>query len=117
MTVPSTFAETISLVISGLMVAGIIALIAFGRKLIALPQQMILVMAALFRMLKSNRLSGVAIKKIAAAMKSGGVNGETDDAVKAIETDQEKMDLFFKLAAFTKPKDLEKLLKDLGEED
>lgn len=95
-------AETIGLIISGLSVTGIIALIAFGRKILALPKEMMIVKAALFRLLRSNKIQGVALSTIAECQKAQKCNGDTDIAVKAVKEDQKKIDEFLLTAALGK---------------
>lgn len=102
----STTAETIGLIISSLTVAGIITLIAFGRKIVGLPKEMLVIRAALFRLLRSNKLQGVALAKIAECQKEGVNNGKTDIAVAAVTDDQKKIDEFLTKAALGKVDDL-----------
>jgi hypothetical protein len=94
--------ETISLIVSGVTVAGIVALIAFARKILSLPKEMIVVKAALFRLLRSNKFQGIALEKIATCQKEGCSNGELEGAVKAVTKDRDKIDKFLTAAAFGK---------------
>ncbi len=97
-----THAETIGLIISGVSVTGILALMAFARKILALPKEMMVVKAALFRLLRSNKKQGTALIIIAECQKSGKCNGDTDIAVKAVKKDQESIDTFLTNAALGK---------------
>ena len=108
----SVLLETIGTIISGLTVIGIIALLAFGRRIVGLPKEMIVVKAALFRQLRSNKLQGVALAKIATAVKLGSANGECDDAIKAVKTDQQKTDEFLAKAALLHSGSITDLLKE-----
>jgi hypothetical protein len=103
--------ETIGQILSGLTVIGIATLIAFGRKIVGLPKEMIIVKAALFRLLRSNKLQGIAIAKIAEVQKEGTANGKTDEAVRAVTIDQVSTEAFLTKAAFAKPEKLEDLLE------
>jgi hypothetical protein len=103
--------ETVSLVISTVTAAGIVALIAFGRKIIGLPREMLIVKAALFRLLRSNKLQGVALTKIAECQKEGTKNGKCDEAASAVSEDQEKTDRFLTAAALGKFDTVEEELK------
>ena len=104
--------EAITYVIGALMLAGITGIVLFLRAFAALPRQMIVVQAALFRLLRSNKFQGVALQKIATCQKNGCTNGETDDAVRAVLTDQEKTDTFLRKAALTKIEHINDLLKE-----
>ena len=99
--------ETISTIISSLTVVGIIALLAFGKKIVGLPKEMLIVKAALFRLLRSNKIQGVALATIAECQKEGKCNGKTEIAIKAVETDQQKIDAFLAKAALGKPEALQ----------
>jgi len=99
-------------VIGGLILAGITTLIVFGRQIVGLPREMIVVKAALFRLLRSNKLQGTALQKMALAIKQGSTNGESDDAIKAVAIDQSKTDAFFQKVALVRPDNLEDLLKE-----
>ena len=104
--------DAFTYVIGALGLAGVTALIMFLRTFMALPRQMIVVQAALFRLLRSNKLQGTALQKTAVALRSGCINGETDEAVKAVLTDQNRTDEFFRKLAVLKPKNLEELLEE-----
>jgi hypothetical protein len=104
--------EIISIVISSLAVVGITALMAFGRKFLDVPKQVIIITAALYRILRSNKYQGVALQKIAVALKNGSTNGEADEAVKAVLTDQERTDEFLRRAALARPDNLADLFKE-----
>jgi hypothetical protein len=104
--------DVVSYVIGALILSGIMALILFGRKFADLPKQMIVVTAALFRVLRSNKSQGVALQKIAIALKTGCTNGECDEAVKVVVADQNKTDEFLQKAALAKPETLADLLKE-----
>ena len=99
-------------VIGGLILVGVTTLIVFGRQIVGLPREMIVVKAALFRLLRSNKLQGTALQKMALAIKKGSTNGEADDAVKAVVTDQNRTDAFFQKVALVHPDNLEDLLKE-----
>jgi hypothetical protein len=99
-------------VIGGLILVGVTTLIVFGRQIVGLPREMIVVKAALFRLLRSNKLQGTALQKMALAIKQGSTNGEADDAVKAVVTDQNRTDAFFQKVALVHPDNLEDLLKE-----
>ena len=99
-------------VIGGLILVGVTTLIVFGRQIVGLPREMIVVKAALFRLLRSNKLKGTALQKMALAIKQGSTNGEADDAVKAVVTDQNRTDAFFQKVALVHPDNLEDLLKE-----
>jgi hypothetical protein len=98
--------QTIGLIVSSLTVAGIVALIAVGRRILGLPKEMLIVKAALFRLLRSNKLQGVALAKIAECQKSGTNNGGTDIAVSAVSRDQTEIDNFLAKAALGNVDDL-----------
>ena len=104
--------DVLSYVIGCLILAGITVLIAVGRKLGQVPRQMIVITAALFRLLRSNKLQGTALQKLALAIKTGCTNGESDAAVAAVELDQTRTDEFFKRVALTSQERLEELLKE-----
>jgi hypothetical protein len=104
--------DIVSYVVGCLILAGITAIIMFIRKFSELPKQMIVVTAALFRVLRSNKYQGVALQKIAMALKNGCTNGEAEDATKAVITDQEKTDTFLRRAALARPENLADLLKE-----
>jgi uncharacterized membrane protein len=104
--------DVISSVVAGLILVGITALIVFGRRLVQIPRQMIIITAALFRLLRSNKLQGTALQKLAIAVKSRGANGTTDDAIDAVALDQNKTDEFFRKVALTSQEHLEELLKE-----
>jgi threonine synthase len=91
--------EIVGLIISGLAVAGVTAILVFFRKLIALPKQMIIVQAALFRVLRSNKVQGTALTTIARCQKEQKCNGDTENAIDAVRIDQEKTDAFLAVAA------------------
>jgi hypothetical protein len=80
-----------------------ITLAGFGWKLVqklsALMKQFTVMKALLFRQLRSNKLQGVALEKIAICQKQGCSNGETETAVKAVKEDQEKTDALLAAAA------------------
>ena len=99
-------------VIGGLILVGVTTLIVFGRQIVGLPREMIVVKAALFRLLRSNKLKGTALQKMALAIKQGSTNGEADDAIKAVVTDQNRTDAFFQKVALVHPDNLEDLLKE-----
>jgi hypothetical protein len=102
--------QVIGDIIAGLAVIGIVAILALGKRIIALPKEMLIVKAALFRLLRSNKLQGVALEKIAICQKKGCANGETEDAVKAVVKDQGKIESFLMSAALNK-------ISDFKEED
>jgi hypothetical protein len=81
----------------------LVTLIGFGwklmRKLGDLLRQFTIMKALQFRQLRSNKLQGVALEKIAICQKKGCSNGETDIAVKAVKEDQEKTDALLAAAA------------------
>jgi hypothetical protein len=104
--------DAITYVIGALMLAGITGIVLFLRAFAALPRQMIVVQAALFRLLRSNKFQGIALQKIAECQKKGCTNGATEDAVKAVLTDQEKTDNFLRKVALAKPEHLVDLLKE-----
>jgi hypothetical protein len=104
--------DAITYVIGALMLAGITGIVLFLRAFAALPTQMIVVQAALFRLLRSNKLQGVALQKIAECQKKGCTNGATEDAVRAVGEDQNRTDEFFRKLAVLKPKNLEELLRE-----
>ncbi len=99
-------------VIGGLVLTGITSLFLFGRRFLDLPRQSLVITAALFRVLRSNKSQGIALEKIAGALKTGCKNGECDEAIKAVEIDQKKTDEFLQRAAFANPKSLSELLKE-----
>lgn len=103
--------DTIGLIVSSLTAAGIIALIAFGRRIIGLPKEMIIVKAALFRLLRSNKTQGIALTTIAACQKDQRCDGNTDKAIEAVKADQERTDAFLTKAALGKVEDVEDELK------
>jgi hypothetical protein len=104
--------DAITYIIGSIGLVLLTAAFLFMRTVAALPRQMIVVQAALFRLLRSNKLQGTALQKTALAMKTGCTNGETDDAVKAVIVDQNLTDEFFRKLAILKPKNLEELLKE-----
>ena len=104
--------EVLTNIIGGLILAGIIALIVFGRQFIGLPRQIVIILAALFRLLRSNKLQGIALEKVAECQKKGCANGETETAVKAVKTDRDRTDEFFRRIALTPQDKLEDLLKE-----
>jgi hypothetical protein len=104
--------DVLTYVIGGLLLMGVTALLMVGKNLAHVPQQMVVNQAALFRLLRSNKLQGTALQKIAVALKSGCTNGEADDAVRAVGMDQSKTDEFFKRIALTPKAKLEELLKE-----
>ena len=104
--------EVLSYVIGGLILVGITTLIMFVRNLTGMPRQMIIVMASLFRLLRSNKLQGIALQKMATAIKNGSTNGEADEAIKAVDLDQRKTTEFFQRVALTTQSKLEDLLKE-----
>ena len=83
-----------------------------NSRVVGLPREMIVVKAALFRLLRSNKLKGTALQKMALAIKQGSTNGEADDAIKAVVTDQNRTDAFFQKVALVHPDNLEDLLKE-----
>ena len=99
-------------IIGGLILAGIVAMIALGRQFIGLPRQVVIILAALFRLLRSNKLQGIALEKVAECQKKGCADGDTDIAVKAVVTDRAKTDAFFQRIALTPQDKLEDLLKE-----
>ena len=104
--------DVLSYVIGALILAGITAVLVFGRKLVQVPRQMIIITASLFRLLRSNKLQGTALQKLAMAIKTGCTNGESDAAVEAVQFDQKKTDEFFKRIALTPQEKLEDLLEE-----
>jgi hypothetical protein len=104
--------DALSYVLGSLLLAGIMTLIVLGRSLIQLPRQMIIITAALFRLLRSNKLQGIALEKVAHCQKDGCLNGETEEAVKAVKKDRDKTDEFFRRIALTPQEKLEDLLKE-----
>ena len=110
--ITSSFSETISLAVSSLLVLGIVTVVTLGRKLLMLPKEMVIVKAALFRLLRSNRLQGIAISKIAEVQKEGTANGKTDEAVKAVAEDQVRIDTFLIKAALGKTDVLDDVIKE-----
>ncbi len=103
--------ETINIVITSLTAAGIIALIAFGRKIVGLPKEMIIVKAALFRLLRSNKLQGTALSNLAKCQEEGTRDGKAQEAVRAVEEDQQKTDSFLTKAALGKIEEVAEELK------
>jgi hypothetical protein len=104
--------QTISDILSALTVLGIIALLTFVRQIVGLPKEMLIVKAALFRLLRSNKKQGLALAKIAECQKKGTANGDTDIAVAAVTEDQDQIDKFLVRAAFANSKNLEDLMKE-----
>ena len=104
--------EALTYVIGAVGLAIVSAIYLFIRTLLPIPRQMIIVQAALFRLLRSNKLQGTALQKTALAVKNGCTNGESDEAVKAVITDQDRTDMFFKKLSVLKPRNLEELLKE-----
>lgn len=103
--------NTAELIISGavLLVLPVIA-ISF-RKIVFLPREMQIVKAALFRILRSNKIQGVALTTIAKCQKDQACDGNTDEAIAAVKTDQDKIDDFLRAAALGKVDPLDEVLK------
>ena len=104
--------DIIITVIGGLILSGVTTMILFLRRFTDLPRQSIIITAALYRILWSNKYQGVALQKIAVAIKTGKCNGEADEAVKAVLTDQERTDEFLRKAALARPDNLADLFKE-----
>ena len=110
--VTSTFIQILSLVASSIIVIVLTALFVFSRKLIGLPKEMIIVKAALFRALRSNKSQGMAIKNIALAMKEGTANGRCDEAVRVVTEDEDRTDRFLLKAAMGHTDVLDDVMKE-----
>jgi hypothetical protein len=104
--------DALSYIIGTLILAGITTLLIFGKQLAGIPRQMIIITAALFRLLRSNKLQGVALEKVAECQEKGVTNGATKIAVAAVVKDREKTDEFFRRIALTPQEKLEDLLKE-----
>ena len=96
--------EILTLIISSLAAAGILALLAYGRKILTLPKEMLIVKAALFRVLRSNKTQGIALATIAQCQRDKKCNGDTEMAIARVRRDQEKIDEFLKAALFDESK-------------
>ena len=86
--------ETIALSVSAISVVGILAILALGRKIIALPKDMIVVKAAVFRLLRSNQIQSDALVATMHCQVSGDCNGEIGESIEKVKKDQKKITNF-----------------------
>ena len=89
-------------VLSGLILTGIGALIVFGRKILQLPKKVDILNAVAIRQLKSNARQNKAIRAIAECQKAGKCNGATDEALKAMDSEESGINDFLKSVAMGK---------------
>lgn len=106
-----SLANILELAISSLIVVGITTSLVVLRKVMALPRDMVIIKAAVFRLLRSNKVQGVALTTIAECQKAGKCNGDTGIAVEAVKRDQEATDIFLTAAALGETGKIEEELK------
>ena len=72
------------------------------HKMQEIPREIVLLKAAVFRLLRSNKVQGTGIITIAKNQQSGTTNGTTETTITAVELDQKKIDLYLQYAALGK---------------